>query len=221
MHFDTSTNAHGMKHDPIKALVAPRPIGWVSSVGRDGSRNLAPYSFFNMVSDRPPMVMFSSSGRKDTLRNIEETGEFTCSLATWDLRDAMNLSSATVPYPVDEFELAGLEAAPSMRVRPPRVALSPAALECTLWKTLAMPVDPARPEHVSTVVFGTVVAVYIDEAVIRDGRVDTAAIRPLARLGYMDYATVTAESMFTLNRPRVDADGRATVVPGEWDGVYR
>lgn len=222
MHYDTASNAHGMKHDPFKALVVPRPIGWVSTVGKDGSRNLAPYSFFNAVSDRPPVVLFSSAGHKDTLRNIEETGEFTCSIATWDLRDAMNLSSAPVAYPVDEFEVAGLEAADSVHVKAPRVARSPAAFECKLWKTLQMPVDPAKPQLVYTVVFGLVVGIYIDEAVIRDGQVDTGAMRPLARLGYMDYAVVTPETMFTLNRPTVAADGRtATVVAGPWDGVYR
>lgn len=222
MHYDTETNAHGMKHDPFKALIVPRPIGWIGTVGKDGSRNLAPYSFFNGVSDRPPMVMFSSAGHKDSLRNIEETGEFTCSLSTLALRDQMNMSSASVTYGVDEFEVAGLEIAPSMRVRAPRVARSPAALECKLWKTLPMPVDPRKPDLAYVVVFGLVVAVYIDDAYIRDGRVDTGAMKPLARLGYMDYAVVTPETMFSLNRPNVADDGRTVSVDVKpWDGVYR
>ncbi len=222
MHYDTASNAHGMKHDPFKALVVPRPIGWVASIGKDGSRNLAPYSFFNAVSDRPPMLVFSSAGRKDTLRNIEETGEFTCSIATWELREAMNVSSAPLAYPVDEFEVAGLEAAASVLVKPPRVARSPAAFECELWKTIELPVDPGRPQHVYTVVFGRVVGIYIDDAIISDGQVDTGAMKPLARLGYMDYCVTSADTMFTMNRPSVDADARTAIVAtGPWDGVYR
>lgn len=222
MHYDTATNAHGMRHDPFKALVVPRPIGWISTVGSDGVLNLAPYSFFNGVSDRPPMVMFSSAGHKDSLRNVRETGEFTCSLAGWELRDQMNLSSAMVAADVDEFALAGLQTAPSRFVRPPRVAESPAALECRHWKTVEMPSDPKRPDLAYSVVFGLVVGIYIDERYIRDGRVDTGAMRPLARLGYMDYAVVTPETMFSLNRPLVAEDGRSASVPGgDWDGVYR
>ncbi len=127
MHYDTESNRHGLRHDPFKALVAPRPIGWIATVGPDGTPNLAPYSFFNSISDRPPMVMFASSGRKDSLKNLERSGEFTCSLATWDLREAMNVTSAPVPADVDEFQLSGLEPAPSCNVKPPRVPRSPAA----------------------------------------------------------------------------------------------
>ena len=222
MHYDTHTNNHGLKHDPFKALAVPRPIGWIGTVSRDGVRNLAPYSFFNAVSDKPPFVMFSSAGRKDSLINIEQTGEFTCSLSTWALRDQMNLSSATVAPGVDEFEVAGLEAAPSRFVKPPRVAASPAAFECRHWKTIELPVHPSRPDFVYSMVFGEVVGIYIDDAYVHDGIVDTGAMRPLARLGYMDYAVVTPETLFTLNRPMVDKDGHSvTVTPGPWDGVYR
>lgn len=108
MHYDTTRDHHGLKFDPFKALVAPRPIGWIGTRGADGTPNLAPYSFFNAVSDKPPMVMFSSAGFKDSLRNVLDSGEFTCSMATWDLREAMNLSSAAVQPSVDEFALAGL-----------------------------------------------------------------------------------------------------------------
>lgn len=222
MHYDTETRDHGMRHDPFKALVVPRPIGWISTVGSDGVLNLAPYSFFNGVSDRPPMVMFSSAGTKDTLRNLRDTGEFTCSIATWELRDAMNISSAMVPADVDEFALAGLETAPSRFVKPPRVARSPVALECRHWQTIDLPGDPKRPELAYSVVIGRVVGIYIDDAFIRDGRVDTGAMRPLARLGYMDYSVVTPETMFSLNRPEVDENGKVIGVPdGEWSGVYR
>jgi len=222
MWYDTSGNAHGMRYDPFKALVVPRPIGWISTVGKDGARNLAPYSFFNAVSDRPPVVMFSSAGRKDTLRNIEDTGEFTCSLATWELREQMNLSSAAVAHGVDEFEVAGLTPAASRLVKPPRVGESPAAFECRHWKSVELPAAQGRGGHTHFVVFGLVVAVYLDDAFVREGRVDTGAMRPLARLGYMDYAVVTPQTVFSLNRPTVDADGRTVhVEPGAWDGVYR
>lgn len=222
MHYDATGRNHGLPHDPFKALVVPRPIGWIATLDRDGVANLAPYSFFNAVSDRPPMVMFASGGHKDSLRNIEDTGEFTCSIATWALREAMNLSSATVLPGVDEFELAGLRKAPSRFVRPPRVAESPAAFECRLWQTL--PMAPAKPgaEPAYTVVFGLVVGIYIDDAYIRDGIVQSGEMRPLARLGYMDYSVLTPESLFTMNRPITVDDGLgASAVPGAWDGVYR
>ena len=220
MHYPPRQRPPELRHDPFKALVAPRPIGWVATVDAQGRRNLAPYSFFNAVSDRPPMVMFSSGGRKDTLRNIEATGEFTCSMSCWDQREAMNLSSAPVAPGVDEFALAGLQAAPSQWVRPPRVAGSPAAFECRLWKTLELPGTSRGPGN--TVVFGEVVGVYIDDAFIRDGLVRTGEMRPIARMGYMEYSTVTPESVFELNRPLASADGQGAQVPTQaWDGVYR
>jgi flavin reductase (DIM6/NTAB) family NADH-FMN oxidoreductase RutF len=220
MHYDTARRDHGLPHDPFKALVVPRPIGWVSTVSKGGVANLAPYSFFNAVSDRPPMLMFSSGGTKDSLRNIVDTGEFTCSIATWALREAMNLSSAPVAPGVDEFELAGLTKAESRLVKPPRVAESPAAFECRLWQTLALP-TPGRGEGY-TLVIGQVVGVYIDDALIRDGRVQTGAMRALARLGYMDYAVLEPETVFQMNRPLASDDGLSAHVPvGDWDGVYR
>jgi flavin reductase (DIM6/NTAB) family NADH-FMN oxidoreductase RutF len=220
MHYDTAKRDHGLPHDPFKALVVPRPVGWVSTVGKDGVANLAPYSFFNAVSDRPPMLMFSSGGHKDSLRNILDTGEFTCSIATWALREAMNLSSAVVAPSVDEFQLAGLTKAASRYVKPPRVAESPAAFECRLWQTLPLPAPPRGEGY--TLVIGSVVGVYIDDAFIQDGLVQSGAMRALARLGYMDYSVLTPESMFTMNRPLASDDGlSASVKPGPWDGVYR
>ena len=222
MHYATADNDHGLRFNPFKALVVPRPIGWISTVGRDGARNLAPYSFFNAVSDRPPVVMFSSSGHKDTVTHVEETGEFTCSLATWDLREHMNLSSAPVAHGVDEAELAGLALAPSRFVKPGRVAASPAALECRHWKTIELPAPDGDQAHAHYIVFGHVVGVYIDDAFVRDGVVDTVAMRPLARLGYMEYAVLSPQTTFTLNRPTLGADGRsAEVSDAPWDGVYR
>lgn len=207
MHYDAIANAHGLAHDPFKALVGPRPIGWITSISADGVCNLAPYSFFNAVSDRPHYVMFSSSGVKDSLRNIRETGEFTCSMATWDTRVAMNVSSASVPPDVDEYEIAGLTAVASRFVKPPRVKQAPAALECTHWKTIELPDVEVGSEEGHFVVFGRVVGIYIDDAYVRDGRVDTGAMRPIARLGYMQYSAVTPETVFDIDRPRVAEDG--------------
>jgi len=226
MHYPTTARAPGLAHDPFKALVVPRPVGWIGTVDRDGRPNLAPYSFFNAVSDRPPMVMFSSGGHKDTLRNIRDTGEFTCSIANWDLHEAMNLSSAPVAPGVNEFALAGLAEAKSMLVTPPFVAQAPAAFECRLWQIIELPAPTGRPGGPApvgyTMVIGEVLAVYIDDQFIHDGIVDTGQMRPVARLGYMDYSVVTPESMFTLNRPTASDDGlTAQVQSGPWDGVYR
>ena len=222
MHYDTAKRDHGLPHDPFKALVVPRPIGWIGTLGKDGVANLAPYSFFNAVSDRPPMVMFSSGGRKDSLRNIEDTGEFTCSIATWALREAMNLSSAPVAPGVDEFVLAGLTKAPSRFVKPPRVAESPAAFECRLWQTLPLPPHKPGAAPSYTMVIGQVVGIYIDDMFIQDGIVHRGEMRALARLGYMDYSVLRPEAMFTMNRPVASDDGlSAQVPPGAWGGVYR
>ncbi|HEX6611912.1 MAG TPA: flavin reductase family protein [Hyphomicrobiaceae bacterium] len=208
MFYDSIENKHGLKHDPYKALITPRPIGWISTVSKDGIANIAPYSFFNAVGEKPHYVVFSSSDMKDSLRNVEETGEFTFSLATWDLRYQMNTTSAAVPHGVDEYPIAGLTAAPSKLVKPPRVKESPAAFEGRHWKTIELP--PAAPHHRGTysVVFGLVVGIHIDDKFVKDGIVDTGAMRPIARLGYMDYAVVTPETVFTINRPEVDKEGR-------------
>jgi flavin reductase (DIM6/NTAB) family NADH-FMN oxidoreductase RutF len=197
MFYDTASNAHGLRHDPIKAIVAPRPIGWISTISREGVVNLAPYSFFNLVSENPPFVMFSSSGRKHSQRNAEETGEFVCSLATFPLRDQMNATSAPVGPEVDEFELAGLAAAASHLVKPPRVAASPAALECRYWKTVS---PPTRSREPYGLVIGEVVGVYIEDKFLVSGSLDTVAMQPIARMGYHDYAVV--DGKFVMNRPK-------------------
>jgi flavin reductase (DIM6/NTAB) family NADH-FMN oxidoreductase RutF len=195
--YETDKNSHGLKRDPFKALVAPRPIGWISSLSADGIANLAPYSFFNAISDVPPFVMFSSAGRKDSLTNIEATGEFVCSLATYDLKDQMNRSSAAVGPEVDEFELAGLTPGPSKLVSPPRVAESPVAFECRHFKTITLPGKDGRGGYI--VIIGHVVGIHLDEAVIVDGKVDVTKLRPIARLGYMDYSVV--DDFFSMDRP--------------------
>jgi flavin reductase (DIM6/NTAB) family NADH-FMN oxidoreductase RutF len=202
--YETRDNRHGLKHDPFKALAVPRPIGWVSTVSKAGICNIAPYSFFNAVGEKPHYVLFSSAGPKDSLLNVEETGEFVCSLATWDLRYNMNMTSAAVPRGVDEFPIGELTAAPSRLVKPPRVKESPAAFECKHWKTIELPHPGPSGRSSYSVVFGLVVGVYIDDAFIKDGMVDTGAMRPIARLGYMDYAVVTPETVFSINRPSAE-----------------
>jgi flavin reductase (DIM6/NTAB) family NADH-FMN oxidoreductase RutF len=198
MFYETHTNDHGLPHDPFKAIVAPRPIGWITSVSSNGEINLAPYSYFNGVSSRPPCVMFASEGTKDSVSNIAETREFVCSLATWDLREQMNATSAHLPRSVNEMKEAGLEAAASRLVKPPRVAASPCALECILIRIVHLgDDDPSLKER--HVVIGKVVGVHIDEQFIKGGILDTAAMRPLARCGYRNYSVVTEQ--FEMIRP--------------------
>jgi flavin reductase (DIM6/NTAB) family NADH-FMN oxidoreductase RutF len=188
-----------LPHDPFKALIAPRPIGWVTTRSKSGALNLAPYSYFNAVCDRPPIIMFSSVGRKDSVTFAEETREFVWNMPTYDLRDAMNATSASLPRGTSEFDHAGLETAPSRLVAPPRVAESPAALECKVIEIRAVLDIDGRPTD-NFLVFGQVVGVHIDEHFIKNGIVDTAAMRPIARCGYMDYAV--ADKLFVLARPK-------------------
>ncbi|MGK0172361.1 MAG: flavin reductase (DIM6/NTAB) family NADH-FMN oxidoreductase RutF [Gammaproteobacteria bacterium] len=222
MHYDAVENKHGLKHDPFKALVAPRPIGWIGTVSADGVYNLAPYSFFNAVADRPHYVMFSSKDVKDSVRNIHETGEFTCSLSTWDTRAGMNTSAAPVPANVSEFEAAGLATAPSHFVKPPRVKDAPAALECRHWKTIDLPdADPAKGTG-HYVIIGLVVGIHIDDKYIEHGIVNTGAMHPIARMGYMQYGVVGPDNIFELNRPKTNEAGEIEEPAAhEWDGQYR
>ena len=187
-----------LPHDPFKAIVAPRPIGWITSISLKGEVNLAPYSYFNGVCSRPNLVMFASEGRKDSVSFIEETREFVCNLATWDLRKQMNATSAPFARGINEMERAGLAPAPSVLVKPPRVKASPCALECRLIRIVAMETADGAPVDCH-VVFGQVVGVYIDDVYIVDGVLDTAAMKPIARCGYDQYAVV--ESAFSMQRP--------------------
>jgi flavin reductase (DIM6/NTAB) family NADH-FMN oxidoreductase RutF len=198
MFYDARSNDHGLPHDPFKAIAAPRPIGWVTAMSAKGEINLSPYSFFNGINSRPPAVMFSSEGRKDALTFIAETKEFVCNLATWDLREAMNATSAPLPRGVNEMERAGLEAAPSRLVRPPRVKASPCALECKLLQIVSPDGIDGSPLGCHLVI-GQVIGVHIDERFIRNGLLDTAAMKPIARCGYNNYAVV--ESQFEMIRP--------------------
>ena len=189
MFYDAIRNDHGFSFDPFKAIVAPRPIGWISTYSVTGVRNLAPYSFFNAISDNPHYVAFGAGSGKDSHLNAEATGVFAANLATWDLREQMNASSATVPPDADEFILAGLTPAECKLISAPRVAESPACLECRTHQVIPLPGDDGRtPYHL---VIGRVVGIHIDESFIVDGRVNTAAMKPIARMGYSEYATVT------------------------------
>lgn len=189
---------HGLPHDPFKAIVAPRPIGWISTVDPTGRPNLAPYSFFNGVCSDPPMVMLSSEGFKHSASNARDAGEFVCNFASYELRDEMNLTSAPLGREQDEFTYAGLAPAPCRVVKAPRVARSPAALEC---KTLSVTElsDMHGRKLGRHMVIGQVVGVHIDEAYLTDGIFDLAKARPLARCGYQDYAAVF--EVFSMTRP--------------------
>ncbi|MGL4442009.1 MAG: flavin reductase family protein [Alsobacter sp.] len=198
MFYTPAAGDHGLPHDPFKAIIAPRPIGWISSMDGQGRVNLAPYSFFNAFSTRPPIVGFSSEGAKDSVSFVRETGEFVCNLVTFDLREAMNATSAPLPRGENEFAHAGLEAEPSRLVRPPRVKGVPAALECRLTEIVTMKTAAGKALD-SFLVLGEVVGVHIDDRYLRDGRFDTAAARPIARCGYADYAVVT--ELFSIARP--------------------
>lgn len=199
MFYNAVSNDHGLERDPFKALIAPRPIGWISTVDKDGTVNLAPYSFFNAVSSNPHYVMFASDGRKDSQKNAEETGEFVCSLATYELRNAMNHTSISAAPEIDEMSLAGLTAAPSKLVKPPRVAESPVAFECKYYRSIDLPGRDGSAVGYSMVI-GQVVGVHIDDGAIENGKVCVTGLRPLARLGYMDYAVI--DQVFTLDRPK-------------------
>ncbi|GGD90407.1 flavin reductase [Aureimonas endophytica] len=203
MFYTTDTNRHGLPHDPFKAIVAPRPIGWISTRSRAGAVNLAPYSFFNAIADSPKLVMFSSSGMKDSASFALDSGEFVVNLATEALAEAVNRSSAPAPRGTSEFAIAGLTEAPARLVAAPRVLESPAALECKVTGHFTPTGLDGRPSD-AVMVIGEVVGIHIAEEILRDGMIDMALARPLSRLGYLDYA-VTAE-VFQMRRPK-RADG--------------
>lgn len=198
--YDPKTG-HGLKHDPLNAIIAPRPIGWISTVSAAGVRNLAPYSFFNAFNYRPPIIGFSSTGWKDSVRNIEETGQFVWNLATRSLAQAVNATSAAVPDHVDEFALAGLTATPSQAVAPPRVAESPVAFECRLTQLIRLTDAEGAPVD-AWLTLGEVVRVHIDQALLVDGVYDTAAAEPILRGGGpADYFGISEADKFQMRRP--------------------
>jgi flavin reductase (DIM6/NTAB) family NADH-FMN oxidoreductase RutF len=201
MFYEPDKDDHGLPFNPYKSIVVPRPIGWISTISRDGVVNLAPYSQFNNLGYDPPYVMFSANSfpgtgrRKDSVKNATDTGEFVVNMATYDLREAVNVTSQFLPPEIDEAALAGLEMIPCRTVRAPRVAASPVHLECRFHCSFALP--GSAFDQVHHVVIGRVVGVHIrDDVLTPEGKLDVVKIRPLARLGYFDYTTV--DSVFTM-----------------------
>lgn len=200
-HYYEPAAGHRLPHDPLNAIVAPRPIGWISTVSADGVRNIAPYSFFNVINYRPPLVAFSSMGWKDSVANVRETGEFVWNLATRAQAEAMNATSATVPAEVDEFALAGLESLPSRLVRPDRVAGSPVQFECKLTQLIQLETKEGRALD-QWLVIGEAVGVHIDTAYLEDGVYQTARPRPITRGGGpADYFEIAEDALFKMRRP--------------------
>ena len=201
VHFYEPRHGHRLSHDPFNAIVGPRPIGWISTQDGLGRRNLAPYSFFNAFNYRPPIIGFSSIGYKDTVRNIEQTGEFAWNLATRALAEAMNTSSAMVSADVDEFVLAGLTPLPSRLIGAPRVAESPVSFECRVTQVVQLQAqDGAKVE--SWLTLGEVVAVHIAQALLKDGVYDTASAQPVLRGGGpADYFVIGPGQRFRMSRP--------------------
>jgi flavin reductase (DIM6/NTAB) family NADH-FMN oxidoreductase RutF len=200
-HYYEPRHGHRLPHDPFNSIIGPRPIGWISSQDRLGRRNLAPYSFFNAFNYTPPIIGFASIGYKDTVRNIEQTGEFAWSLVTRPLAEAMNTTSAAVPPDTDEFTLAGLNPAPSRVIDVPRVEQSPVSFECRLTQIIRL--QSADGTEIETwLTLGEVVAVHISKALIKDGIYDTAAARPVLRGGgAADYFEILPEQRFRMSRP--------------------
>lgn len=202
IHFYEPSSGHGLAHDPFNALVAPRPIGWISSRSRDGVLNLAPYSFFNAFNYKPPLVGFASIGYKDSVRNIEETGEFGWNLATRPLADAMNQSCAAVGPEVDEFQLAGLTPEPSRVIGVPRVKETPVSFECRLSQILRL-TGADGTETDTWMVFGEVVGVHIARDLLKGGVYQTAAADPILRGGGpADYFGISPDTFFQMYRPK-------------------
>ena len=206
--FYEPKEGHGLSKNPFNSLVVPRPIGWITTVDKAGNVNLAPYSFFNAVSYKPPTVMFSAGyshveredGMKDSLRNALETGEFVHNLTTWDTREAMNITSSDTDQNVDELTLANLTPIPSTIVTPPRVKEAPVHFECKVIESLELP--NTQGEDTYTVVFGEVVGIHIaDDLIMPNGQIDIGKLHPIARMGYQDYSEVTAQTVFTMERP--------------------
>ena len=205
MFYETEKNNHGLPHNPFKACVVPRPIGWITSQDAAGNLNLAPFSFFNAVSDIPPMVMFSISNKhegvreKDSLKNVEATKEFVCNIATWDLREQVNLSSGDFQSHENEIEITGLETVPSRLVKPPRIKASPIHLECKYYKSIQLPVK--NEQYSNRMILGEVIGIHIADEVLVNGKVDISKVKPIARLGYFDFAVVL--ETFEMPRPKI------------------
>jgi len=204
MFYETGKSDHGLPHDPLKALVVPRPIGWISTRSQSGVVNLAPYSFFNMIDDDPPLVLFSSGGPKDSATFAEESGEFVANFVSEPLAAKMNATAVAAPRGTSEFDYANLTPVPSRLVAAPRVGEAVAALECKVTQVFTPRTLPGT-ESSSIVVVGQVVGVYIDESILREGRVDLEQARPVARLGYLDFTAV--HHTWAMRRPKWEPKG--------------
>jgi flavin reductase (DIM6/NTAB) family NADH-FMN oxidoreductase RutF len=201
LHSYEPSKGHGLKHDPFNAIIAPRPIGWISSRDARGNVNLAPYSFFNGFAYTPPIIGFSSTSWKDSVVNVQETGEFVWNLATMDLAKQMNATAAHVAPDVSEFVLAGLTEAPSKIVNVPRVAESPVSFECKLTQIIQLQGADGKKVN-GWLTLGEVVAVHIDKSLIKDGVYQTALARPIVRAGRKgDYFEIKPDAMFEMVRP--------------------
>jgi flavin reductase (DIM6/NTAB) family NADH-FMN oxidoreductase RutF len=198
MFYEPDKNNHGLKFNPFKSICVPRPIAWVSSLSTSGVPNLAPFSQFTNVSFDPPHILISARANTDTARNVNQTGEFVINMATYGLRNAVNASSAVVGPEIDEALLAGVEMIPAKLVRPGRVAASPVQMECRLHSSVVIP--GRLPDAAHNLIIGRVIGIHIrDEVLTEDGRIDIARIRPLARMGYLDYTSVA--EVFTMPPP--------------------
>ncbi len=198
MFYETAGNRHNLDYDPFKAIISPRPIGWISTLSKDGVANLAPYSFFNAVGTDPHLVMFASSNLKDSARNAVETGEFVCNFVSDNLKEVMNMCAVNCAPDVSEFDFASIASAPGKTVKVPHVADAYAALECKLLQVIN-PVDLDGNVTNSHMIIGQVSGVHIADEAIRNGRFDVTHTRPVARLGYLDYSTIS--EVFEIKRP--------------------
>jgi flavin reductase (DIM6/NTAB) family NADH-FMN oxidoreductase RutF len=201
LHYYEPASGHGLRHDPFNAIIAPRPIGWISSRDAKGHVNLAPYSFFNGFNYHPPIIGFSSTSWKDSVANIQETNEFVWNLATMGLAQQMNATAAHVAREVDEFTVAGLTPAPGRIVGVPRVAESPVSFECKLTQIIQLQGADGRKVS-GWLTLGEVVAVHIDKRMIKDGVYQTALARPIVRAGRRgDYFEIRPDAQFEMVRP--------------------
>ena len=198
MFYEPSKGNHSLRFNPFKSIAVPRPIGWITTLDLEGRVNLAPYSQFQNLGADPPYVMFSASGSNDSPRNAQDTGEFVCNMATYDLREAVNITSARYEHGVEEHEKAELDLIPSQLVKAPRVAACPIHMECRYHCSMVLPGRRAGASNV--VVVGEVIGIHVkDEFIGPDGKIDIVKIRPLSRVGYHDYTTI--DQVFTMSPP--------------------
>ena len=205
MFYETKTNNHGLKYNPFKSCIIPRPIAWITTISNDGIDNCAPYSFFNGVSSDPPMIMFANngsaidgSGPRDTFSNIKENQEFVINISTFNTKDKMNKTSARLCRNVSEIEFASLETLDSRLVKPKRLKESPINMECTLYKIIDLP--GITEDNYNGILIGKVIGIHINDEYIKEGKVDVKKIKPLARLGYFDYSVI--DDFFSIKRPK-------------------